>query len=153
MSAEASDALRYALRLLSYRDRSEREFRERLSRKGFSLQAVQAAIERLGDSGYIDDRAFAVLLRRRAEEVKLLGAAGAGMYLRRMGIPRPEADEALEGYDERPAALRLIRAKARSLRGLPPEVVRRRLIGHLRRRGYSADTVFSMLNEFIKENT
>lgn len=153
MSSEVSDALRYAFRLLSYRDRSEREFRERLGRKGFSPHAVQRAIEKLGDGGYIDDGALAVLLRRRAEEVKLLGAAGAGMYLRRMGIPRPEAAEALEGYDERPAALRLIRAKAGSLRGLPPEVLRRRLIGYLRRRGYSAETVFSTLNEFMKEST
>ena len=52
-------ALESAVRLLSYRPRSERELSDRLGRKGFARPAIDAALERLRELGYVDDAAFA----------------------------------------------------------------------------------------------
>lgn len=150
MSGEEDRAFRYACLLLGYRGRSERELAGRLRKKGFGPEAARGAMERLRKYGYVDDRALAGVLRKTAEEVKLLGSAGARQYLRRMGIPRETAEEALEGYDELDSAVRLARRKSQSLRGLPEADWRRRLYGMLRRRGYSSGTIRKTLDT-IKE--
>lgn len=151
MSGEGRKALQYAYRLLSYRGRSEKELAERLQRKGFSPASVHEAVGHLKDDGYLDDGALALSLRRKAEEVKLLGARGAGLYLRQMGIPREVAEEALGGYDELASARKLLERKMPAMGGRPEAVVRRRLAGLLQRRGYSADTVRRSLKFHAKE--
>jgi regulatory protein len=141
-------ALAYALRLLSYRGRSERELAERLLARGFTARAAAAAVERARALGYVDDGALARTLRRTAEEVKLLGAMGAARYLRRMGLTRETAEEALLGYDEAESARKLLRRKSRSLRGADEASRRRRLAGMLLRRGHSAPTVRKALESY-----
>ncbi len=141
MSEEAGKALKYALKLLSYRGRSESELLKRLRMKGFGPAAVESAMGRLKEGGYVDDGSLARSLKRRAEEVKLLGMSGARMYLREMGIPKDIAEEALKDYNELASAMRLVESRRRASAGIPPEVVRRRLNGQLRRRGFSSGTV------------
>ncbi len=48
-------ALRSAYYLLRYRDRSEREMRERLARKGYSEPVVDATVLQLKEAGFLDD--------------------------------------------------------------------------------------------------
>ncbi len=148
---ERDRALAYAYRLLSYRQRSERELAMRLGKKGFGGETVKETVKRLRDSGYLDDGAFALTLRRRAEEEKLLGSAGAKGYLRRMGIPEDAAEEALAGYDEVVPARKLVRKKLGSMRGVPEAVASRRLAGCLKRRGYSTGTVMKSLRNKTAE--
>jgi regulatory protein len=151
MSEEGRKALRYAYRLLSYRGRSELELAGRLQRKGFGPASVHEALGRLKEGGYLDDGALATSLRRKAEEVRMLGASGARLYMRQMGIPREVAEEALAGYDELASARRLIQRKMPAMGGRPEAVVRRRLAGLMRRRGYSAETVRRSLKFHSKE--
>jgi len=137
MSEDSGKALKYAFKLLGYRGRSENELSNRLRRKGFGPEAVESVIRRLKDGGYLDDGALALSLKRRAEEVKLLGQRGAGMYLRAMGIPEDMAREAVRDYDEISSAMRLVESRRRALAGLPRAVAMRRMSEQLRRRGYS----------------
>ena len=113
---------------------------QRLRRKGFGEAAAQEAMARLQSAGYINDEGLSLELVRKAHDVKLLGAMGASMYLRKMGIPAQTAREALEGYDEAESARTLVRRKMGSMRGLDRKVARRRLAGYLARRGYSGST-------------
>lgn len=138
MSEEAGKAIKYALKLLSYRGRSESELLKRLRIKGFGVEAVESAMERLKDGGYVDDENLARSLKRRAEEVKHLGLGGARMYLREMGIPKDIVEETLKDYDEIASSMRLVNSRSRSASGVPRSVARRRLSGQLRRRGFSA---------------
>ncbi len=138
-------ALAYALKLLGYRLRSERELRQRLSRKGFTRTEEDEAIAKLLGLGYIDDAATARALRDQAERVKLLGRSGARMFMRMRGIGKEDAEEALEGYDEEATALKLLERKKRALAGLPRHVARRRLAGYLGRRGFSGEALVRML--------
>jgi regulatory protein len=140
MPEEAGKALRYSFKLLGYRGRSESELSKRLRRKGFSPRVVEKTRGRLKECGYLDDWALARSLRRKAEEVKLLGRRGAAMYLREMGIPKDVAEAALEDYDELASAVRLVENRRRKVEGLPAAVARRRLGDQLRRRGHSAST-------------
>ena len=144
-------ALAYALKLLGYRLRSERELRQRLSRKGFTRTEEDEAIAKLLALGYIDDAATARALRDQAERVKLLGHSGARMFMRMRGIGKEDAEEALEGYDEEATALKLLERKRRALAGLPRHVARRRLAGYLGRRGFSGEALVRMLKLALDE--
>ena len=148
---ELQRALSYAFKLLGYRQRSEQELRRRLLMKGFSKATAEEITRRLSESGYMDDRATASALRLKAEEGKFLGLGGARQYLRRMGISRGDADEALEGYDEMASATRLAEKKMNLIAGSPQAEARKKLSGYLRRRGFSYETVRKTIDAFIKE--
>jgi len=152
MPDEFARALSHAYRLLSYRARSERELSSRLLKKGFGEAVVSAVMERLRGGGYVDDGAFARSLRRRAEEIKLLGSHGARQYLLRMGIPPEAVEEALADYDEAGPAALLLRRKRDAMKGLSPETAQRRLAGYLKRRGYSHETVMRTVKSRIGRN-
>src|SRR5687768_11641733 len=53
------DAIDGALRLLALGPRSERDLRDRLRRRGLRRSAIDAAVERMRELGYLDDAAFA----------------------------------------------------------------------------------------------
>lgn len=147
---EFQQALFYAFKLISYRQRSEHELILRLKMKGISPETSEAVTDRLRASGYINDRATAGSLRLRAEEGKFLGLSGARQYLRRMGITREDTDEALEGYDEQTSATRLAEKKMNMLANSPPATARQRLSGYLKRRGFSYETIRITVEAFIE---
>ena len=146
---EFQQALSYAFKLLSYRQRSEQELLRRLGMKGFGPEAAEAVMDKLRASGYIDDRATAGSLRLRAEEGKLLGLSGAKQYLMLMGISRVDTEEALEGYDEAASATRLAEKKMNALASFPPDTARQKLSGYLKRRGFSYETIRKTVEAFI----
>ncbi len=152
MSGAGGDkALAYALKLLGYRQRSRRELRQRLRQKGFTDKETRQAIEKLLEYGHVDDAATARSLRDQAERVKLLGRSGARMFLRQRGIDSEDTEQALEGYDEKSTALKLLERKRGALAGLPRHVARRRLAGYLGRRGYSGESLGRMLKAALED--
>ena len=56
--SESERAYQSGLRLLSYRSRSRLEMRQRLGKR-FSTEAVEEAVSRLEEMGYLDDASFA----------------------------------------------------------------------------------------------
>lgn len=144
-SAGPQNALKYAYRLLSVRGRSQKELSARLRQKGFAPEEAGDVIARLLRLGYLDDRARALSLKQTALEGRLMGRAGAIEYLRRMGIGRQEAEDAVQDYDELQGALRLAEKKLKAMGGCPEDVKKRRLIGALRRKGHSVETIKRVL--------
>ncbi len=49
----------YAYKLLSYRQRSTKEIKERLEKKGFPLRVIKKAIKYLSEIDYLNDESFA----------------------------------------------------------------------------------------------
>jgi regulatory protein len=141
-----SKAVQYAYKLLGYRERSVKEIEKRLRLRGFSATSIKEVIEHLQNLGYLNDSSFAKSLRKKAEDIKLLGGFGAKRYLRQMGISREIADDALNGYDELTSARKLLQKKIMSLKNLPEPVQKKRLFGYLRRRGFAAETIRIILD-------
>ncbi len=145
----ARDALRYALRLISIRGRSERELRDRLRRKGFEEGETEGALTSLKKKGLVDDAALAEELIQGAER-KALGIRGVYDLLRKRGIPEEIIDSAgVDRIDARRVAGELVRKRIGRYRGLPEEKVRRRLRDQLLRRGHSPETIRRVLDEFV----
>ncbi|MCC6345993.1 MAG: RecX family transcriptional regulator, partial [Nitrospirales bacterium] len=70
-------ALQRALRLLGYRDRSEKEMRDALAQKGFSGGVIGETLHLLKEKRFIDDERLAGMLRRDAMERKHFGRRAA----------------------------------------------------------------------------
>jgi regulatory protein len=144
-----------ALRLLSYRQRTESELRERLMQKRFRPEIVAETISRLRSAGLLDDAQFASSWvdsrNQRAPRSRRLAAAELGA----LGVTRRVVDDATATIDERDAAYRAAQRRAASLTGSPYAEFRRRIAGLLLRRGFNYEIVtetVSLLWEQRKES-
>ena len=138
MTVSAPEARAYALKLLSYRGRSEKELRDRLRKKGYQQEDIDATVVNLRDSGFLDDEALAENLKRQAMTNKLLGFDGARRFMQQRGLPRQIIDQALT-YDEETelrSIEKLIDKKQRTIEKYPEPKRTRSLIGFLMRKGY-----------------
>ena len=147
-------ARHYALKLLSYRGRSEKELKERLKKKGFTKNVASSTVNHLKHIGLIDDRALAETLKREALKTKLLSQNGAGRFMVNRGIPREIVDMVFSQNENEDIenAGKLVDKKLKAYRDYSPETARRRLHNLLLRRGYSIETIMTVLkNKTLKE--
>lgn len=148
MDDSFGNALKYALKILGYRDRSVSEMRQKLTGKGFSKNVVEGTIAYLEEKAFIDDRRLAELLRKDAVERRHFGAQGVRSYLIRRGIARDIADEMADSDNNYlGAAMQLVEKKMRSMWHLDSVTIKRRLSGLLARRGFSSDEIRQALKE------
>lgn len=142
---ERESARRIALELLEMRDRSVKEIRQRLHRRGCNPAAIDTVVGDLEALRLLDDRAF---VRRWVESRRSRRPEGAPKISRdlvRRGIDPALIEEVLAEYGDDlgsgAEALTLLRRQQTRYRGLDPETARRRMYGLLARRGFDPDTV------------
>jgi regulatory protein len=142
-------AKQYALKLLSYRGRSEKELEERLIKKGITKTVASSTIKYLKHLGLIDDMALAETLKREALTTKLLSQNGARRFILNRGIPCEIVNQILSKDENTDidTARRLIDKKLRAFKDYSSETVKRRLYNLLFRRGYSFETINKVLKE------
>ncbi len=130
-------AMDSAVRLLSYRQRSVHELRDRLSRKEIDREAVEATIARLKELGYVDDASFA----RSWTEMRLAASPRSARLLaselRLKGLAPHVANDATSEVCDDEAAYRAAAGRMRSLRKLEYRPFRERLGRFLTSRGFS----------------
>lgn len=139
-----NEALKVALRLLSKRDRTEAELKEKLKRKGFSEKIIDDTVTYLKKKGFIDDSKFIQRAKEIAED-RFLGKMGLKNYLIRRGIDK-ELLYSLPEVDEFSIAEKLLERKKHLIKDIPAEKKKAKIAGFLLRRGFSWDTV----NKFLK---
>ena len=137
-----------ALALLERTRRTRLDLRRRLREKGFSVVAVDAVLERLGQVGLVDDAEYARAWLSGRWGRRMAGWRRLEADLRRKGIAPGDIASArlvLEreqgGADEVSGARRAIAQAERRLAGLDPRVRRQRLYALLARRGFDSDTI------------
>jgi regulatory protein len=130
-------AIESALRLLAAGPRSERELRERLSRRrGFRDEAVNAAVERMRELGYLNDGAFARFWVESRQAGTPRSRRALAFELSRKGVAREELDAALEGVSDAEAAYDAAQRRLRALEGVDKQTFERRLGSFLNTRGF-----------------
>jgi regulatory protein len=140
------DAMAAALRLVSYRPRSEKELRERLRQRFPDTALVDAVVARLTELRLVDDLAFAASWVESRDRSGPRSRRMLAAELRVKGVLREPAEAAVETVDEADAALRAARKKARVLAARPFEEFRRKIGDLLLRRGFGYETA----NETVK---
>lgn len=131
---------------LSYRPRSEPEIRERLGRRGFDDDSIEAVIDKLKRQGLVDDTAFAQFWKENRESYSPRSQWLTRLELRRKGVADQIIDEAVATIDDEESAYRAALKKAGSLPGSDYQAFRRRLGEHLKRRGFNYGVIESAVS-------
>jgi regulatory protein len=130
-------AIEAALRLLAAGPRSERELRERLSRRrGYRSEAVDAAIKRMSELGYLNDAAFARFWVESRQAGTPRSRRALAFELSRKGVDREQMEAALEGISDADAAYDAAQRRLRALCTLDKQTFERRLGAFLNSRGF-----------------
>lgn len=145
MKKQQNEILKLALKLLSIRDRTEAELKEKLQRKGFEEKDIVETIEYLKQRGFIDDSKFIQRADKIAED-RFLGELGVRNYFLRKGIEK-EKLERLPEIDEISIAKKLLKRKKHLLTDISSDKKKAKIAGFLLRRGFSWDTVKKCLND------
>lgn len=132
-------AMESALRLLSYRQRSERELRDRLHRKGLEADVIDATLDRLRELGYVDDEAFARFWMDARQAASPRSRRLLAVELRRRGVAQHTADAATLDVEDDEAAYEAAGRRLRTLKTLAYARFREQLGSFLTRRGFSYD--------------
>jgi regulatory protein len=150
---EVEATYRTALRAVERRSFARADLGRRLRRKGHAPEAIELALGRLTERGYLDDTAFA------ASYVETRAARGRGPLrlardLAAMGVERSIIDRALAAHagsaDTAGDVPRALAAKrAAQLGDLPRHVRRRRVLAYLARRGFSGREVTDMVGKLL----
>jgi regulatory protein len=148
-----SKAIEAALRLLVVRPRSEHELRDRLKRKQYEPETIDLALERVRGRGYLDDADFARRWVENRVQHRPRGERMLKQELRVKGIDPETIAEVIEeaDIDEVASAVVVAEKAARRLRGLDPQVARRRLMGTLARRGFGYDVIRVAVDRVLGE--
>ena len=148
---EGHRATESALRLVSYRARSESEIRQRLSRKHFSVPAIDVAINQMRDWGYINDQEFARQWVASRESHRPRSSRLMKRELASKGVDIQTAEKAVEeaDIDDFAVALDLAQRWMPRIEREDAETQRRRLTGYLQRRGFGWDVVRRVLEQIL----
>ena len=138
---EHKEEIRKAMQLLSFRDRTEKELRDRLRSDGFADEGIEAAVSYVSSFGYLDDRRYAENLARKYIEVKKYGAYRASREMYQKGLDRELVDEVLSAYEDgtRERICEIIRKKYSGCLDDRDKV--RKMKNALVRQGYSFDDI------------
>jgi regulatory protein len=137
------------LKLLARRELSVADLRARLVDREHSTDDVEAAIDRLLESGALDDRRVARAYARTASKIKGRGRLRVVRELQAMGIARDIVAEAVDDVfgdiDERAMIDRAVQKKLRG--GRKPSTVqeRARIYQFLMRQGFTPAAVSAAL--------
>lgn len=144
--------LQRAVKLLAAKPRSVAELRERLLEKEWTNEeAVDAAVAKLSDYGYLNDEQFAQSFAASRVRQKPIGRTRLARDLQMKKVPKELADAAIKATYEETSEESLIDeaiGKRVRLRGRPEtREETKSLFDHLLRRGFSYDLVIRKVRD------
>lgn len=145
------------MQILSRRMISESDLKRKLSVERKSPAIRDEAMAHLKRYGFYDDIRYAAAFIRS----QMARGVKSRLYLKQKlwekgidkEIAEPAIETELEGFDEKDAVMELAKKKLRSLKRLPADKTRNRLISFLRGKGFSWDTINSAVKSVLANET
>ena len=135
-SDEFRESCKAARRFINYRLRSEAEVRFRLSKR-FGTSIVWETLAQMYREGLLNDERFARLFTESRKNSRPKSASAVRRELEMKGVSRDLSLSVTSDIDDLEAALYAASKKSRALSNLPENKFHHKLIGHLRRRGFT----------------
>lgn len=151
MQDQEAKAYERSVRFLSYRPRSVAEVERMLRRHETPQPVIDRVIERLIDSGYLDDEAFARFWVDDRERFGPRGPLALRHELREKGLAEEIIDQVLRSVDSSDSAYRAGKKRAQRLAGLDERTFRQKLGSHLLRRGFPHQVVWPTVARLWQE--
>lgn len=96
----AAETYDCALNLLSFRDHSQKELRQKLARRGANKEQVEASLEKLTDYGIMDEERYAQRVYEAWLAKRVYGHQHLQAELNKRGVPQQYCAQVLEQYTE-----------------------------------------------------
>lgn len=148
---ELKRAKNVAYRYLMIRPRSGREMEQKLADRQFPQETIASVLVHLLEFGYIDDRKFAEQWAAGRVRTRGFGRRRIEQELRSKGISAEIIGETLAGLFEETSEIDIARREAekklRTLGRFELEIRKRRLAGHLERKGFSSEIIRTILRQ------
>lgn len=153
LEEENNKAINSALKYLSYRQRSIKEVKEHLKRKGYEETIMENTIGFLLEKNYLNDYEFANSFIRDKSYLNKYGINKIKYELINKGVSKEIIEKTLrfDNDEEHSNALALAHKKMRSYKNLDNNSIYRKLGGFLQRKGYRFETVSKVLREVLDE--
>jgi len=145
-------AFERALRILSYRDRSEKEMRTKLSKAGYDEKIINLVVKELKRLQLIDEEKFA---RNYAKTKMVTRPAGEFLLKRELkhkGISDEIIEETLKEIyqekDQSQVAVELAKKKKLQLKNVDVKKAKKRMSDFLMRRGFNWEIVSEIIEQW-----
>lgn len=140
-----------ALYLLSHRDHSRKELKDKIKRD-YDDKSAELAVQRMEELGFINDEAFAEKYAHDLLFIKKYSVRRTRYELIQKGIDKELSEEIIEKLnpDERELITSLVNKKY--LKKLNDEKGRRQTFNALQRLGYSFEDIRAVIGEFDENN-
>ena len=146
-----------ALNQLSMSPKTRAQLEKTLAKKGTPEDVAKTVLDRLTELGYVDDLAYSQMFIRSKTQTKHLARRAMSYELAKRGVHKDLIEEALLDItteDEWEMARQLVAKKLRSMKDLGQDVITRRLMGTLARKGYSGSIAGTVIREALEtQNT
>ncbi len=139
----------YALYLIEFKDRTERELRDKFREKGYDKNDIEDEIEFLKNYGYINDKRYAEHFTHDAINIKKWGKMRIRTELLRKGVDRETVDNTIEdAFFEVEDDLVLKQMQTRFKNSDFSNIKERtRIFNFFMRRGFSSDEIKGAMNK------
>lgn len=137
----------YALRLLSFKDRTENEIRKKLSEKGFGEEEVEEVIVFLKEYGYVNDLRYAEKFISDAVKIKKWGHNRIVSELLMRGVDKETILLKMEDSEEDEGEIITDEIKKRFKNAdFSDRRVKMRVYSYFARRGFSSSDIYKAMN-------
>jgi regulatory protein len=137
------------LKMLGRRELSETQVRQRLARKEYPQDEIEAAVERLRDERAINDQRVAEAIVRTETGIRKRGKVRVRLQLERAGIAKETArqaiDDVFEGIDGDALLESSLRKRLRGRETIADDREFQRLFRYLVAQGFESDRVMQAL--------
>lgn len=139
----------YGLYLIEFKDRTEKELRDKFNEKGYNKNSIEDEIEFLKSYGYIDDKRYAEHFTHDAINIKKWGKIRIRTELVRKGVDRETVDNTIEdAFFELEDDILLTQMQTRFKNSDLSNIKERtRIFNFFMRRGFSSDEIKGAMNK------
>lgn len=146
-------AREYFFRILSRRDHSRKELKDKAYKKGYSGGFIDEILDEFEQKEYIDDRKFALKYTADKFEFNNWGPYKIRNWLFKKGVSKSVAEECISsvfGDDAiKDSMTDLIQKKRKRYLREPKEKRKKKIFDFLMRKGYNSDDIFKHMDELL----
>lgn len=140
-----------AFKYISYKNRTEKEVKDKLLEKDYSEEVIENILETLREYNYVNDEKYAIDMQKELINFKMYGEYRIRQILFQKGINKEIVDCLEYDYEKMyNNAIKLLKSKYKNIS--PDYKEKQKIFGFLTRKGYSYDIIKESYEEVFKRN-
>lgn len=145
------ELMEMAVKYISIRLRSIKEVKDYLLKKGGSNNEVEDAVQKLIESGYLDDDRFTKAFIKDKLKFTTIGDYKIKMQLNKLGVSTSIIEDNMNKIDEHiieEKIKKIIEKDKKTNKKYSGQILKNKIYNHLLNQGYSQEKVITIINKY-----